>query len=570
MGFSNELKAKLKIEASKFIHKGLLYIEFEGDNDEVYANYNAARVLFGSELSENNIYKYDLLVEKIENISSNMFSFISQQINNMKDGILESFTTLVDFSVGKYRIKVSLVESLDDPSRRALMVTTTDRFFNTEHALQKDLLLRTFESETSTSGIGYGFITLDNDGCIHEVYMSRTTRKLLLLEDSNSILIGKDESKPFEKLLNSLSDKTLTRIANIRTGRYKSFTETIKIISDSDIFYREIIITLVDDYSDSLNRSKVAYVIKDSTDQVMLREESIEILDVYNMAIYTQYPLRNGYNLYPGRINSYGMFQVPIKRCKDGSLCFDEFRKHLALYNTPEVLERFDKYGEAIAKGEMNYDIMDINVKVNSRVRSYSLRRSIREIDDEGRVIKILVSFVDVSADLMKAKHLEKQLEIDILTKVKNRYSLFENHKLEKGTILYIDLDKFKQINDTYGHSEGDVYLQVASKILKEYANSFGADVYRIGGDEFIIFTSDIYSYDELKLICDGLVNAKNKYNNSQRYEHEIRFSFGADSSIENNNFLEALIVSSDKALYIAKKDKNRGYCIAEMEKNDK
>ncbi len=563
MVFSKQMIERLEMESFKFLHKGFIYLDFQVENEEVYANEKAARIFFSSDLNRSNVYKLSKLENKLYQSKNNMPEVITSQIEYLKEGILESFSAFLDFGYGSQRVKLSRVASLEDYTKFALVITISDGFYKDDHALQKDLLLRTFESESASSAIGYGFMTLENDNNLKDVYMSRAVKKLLFLKGNEDILVAKSEIKHFEDILNSVNSSTTKRIFNIRKGKYKSFTEIIKIFGDDDLYYREIIITLVEDYSDMFNRSKISYIIKDITDQVKLKEESIEILDVYNMAIYTQYPLKNGFNLYPGRINSYGMFQLPVKQCEDGSICFDDFKNHLELYNSPSVIDRFDKYGAAIMNGEIQYDIMDINLKISARVRLYSIRRSVREVDKNGNVVKILVSFVDVNADFIKVKHLEKQLEIDVLTQIKNRYSLIENHKASCGTLLYVDLDDFKQINDTFGHGEGDIYLQTTAVLLQEYANKVGADVFRIGGDEFIIFTNSIITNEQLKHMCDDLVDSKRQFNASQQYMHEIKFSFGAMSSLNDKMTLDTLLAISDKALYKAKKDKKLGYVIA-------
>ncbi len=564
MTFSKELRDKLEMESYKFLHKGFLYIDFQIDNDEIYANEKAAKIFFGPNFCGNKVYEQAKFRESLHAAKNNMYDIIKPQIEYVKQGILESFSAVLDFGYGNQRLKLSRVASLDDSNKFALIITISDGFFKDDHALQKDLLLRTFESETAITAIGYGFITIDGDNNIKDVYMNKAVKNLLFLKSTDDMLVERTEIEYFEDILNSVNKNTTQRIFNIRKGRYKSFTEIVKIFGDNDLYYREINISLAEDYSDTFNRSKIVYILKDATDQVKLKEESIEILDVYNMAIYSQYPQKNGLNLYPGRINSYGMFKLPLKLCDDGSLCFKEFKNHLMLYNSQDVINRFDEYGEAIMNGEIQYDIMDISLKINERVRNFLIRRSIREVDKNGNVVKVLVSFVDVNADYIRAEHLEKQLEIDVLTQIKNRYSLFENHRLSVGTLLYIDIDDFKKINDTYGHGEGDTYLQITANILQDYAKKINAEVFRIGGDEFIIFTTDIISYDELKVVCEGLENCKNQFNELNKYSHKIKFSFGAKASSNDEMTLEALLVIADDALYNAKGNKKLRYFIAD------
>lgn len=90
------------------------------------------------------------------------------------------------------------------------------------------------------------------------------------------------------------------------------------------------------------------------------------------------------------------------------------------------------------------------------------------------------------------AKSLGEQTKIDSLTKLKNREGLYEDtfqsiENQEPFTIIFIDLDDFKSVNDTFGHKVGDEYLRdFANYIKKEFQEIIG--FYRMSGDEFVIF----------------------------------------------------------------------------------
>ncbi len=93
-----------------------------------------------------------------------------------------------------------------------------------------------------------------------------------------------------------------------------------------------------------------------------------------------------------------------------------------------------------------------------------------------------------------------KQIDIDQLTGVGNRYKLEKDYKLlqknssENDTrigIGIIDLDYFKEVNDTYGHLQGDHYLKTISQIIKKVIKGAGG-IYRYGGDEFVVLLVDV------------------------------------------------------------------------------
>lgn len=118
--------------------------------------------------------------------------------------------------------------------------------------------------------------------------------------------------------------------------------------------------------------------------------------------------------------------------------------------------------------------------------------------------------------------------------------------------LLHIDLDRFKQINDTLGHAAGDAMLVHASKVLG--ANCRETDfVARIGGDEFIIVSSAGSTDDRLNALADRLVKEMRK---PTIYEgHECRFGVSIGVAVRRSADIDVkqLLINADIALYRAK-----------------
>lgn len=125
---------------------------------------------------------------------------------------------------------------------------------------------------------------------------------------------------------------------------------------------------------------------------------------------------------------------------------------------------------------------------------------------------------------------------IDRLSGVYNRRyldeyltSLSENKKnKEKGvtiTGVMVDMDKFKQINDVYGHHMGDEAISQVGKILRENIGKAGFAA-RYGGDEFIIITS-LLDTDSIEALMQKLTDAANESNASGEHPYELLFSYG-------------------------------------------
>ena len=108
--------------------------------------------------------------------------------------------------------------------------------------------------------------------------------------------------------------------------------------------------------------------------------------------------------------------------------------------------------------------------------------------------LALIASIVMTNIGVKRMKGLENRAYIDTLTGLQNRTAYYDynnelNKKLDEGradfSILMIDINWLKKMNDTYGHEQGNLYLQGAANLIRSV---FGDDhLYRIGGDEFVI-----------------------------------------------------------------------------------
>ena len=130
--------------------------------------------------------------------------------------------------------------------------------------------------------------------------------------------------------------------------------------------------------------------------------------------------------------------------------------------------------------------------------------------------------------------------------------------------ILYIDLDDFKRINDTLGHSVGDELLKTVAKRLDQcvraddYVARFGRgashlQLARLGGDEFTIMLRDLESADEATGIAERITTLLRKPVNHHGHEFVITPSIGIAIYPDDGNDIETLVKNADVAMYQAK-----------------
>ena len=118
--------------------------------------------------------------------------------------------------------------------------------------------------------------------------------------------------------------------------------------------------------------------------------------------------------------------------------------------------------------------------------------------------------------------------------------------------VIFLDLDSFKSINDTMGHSTGDNVLKMTAKRLSSCLRD-GDTIARFGGDEFLILITNIKKLEELKKITDRIIGAFDKCMHVQDIEYFMTASAGVAVYPMDGEDSETLIKNADTAMYEAK-----------------
>jgi diguanylate cyclase (GGDEF)-like protein len=156
---------------------------------------------------------------------------------------------------------------------------------------------------------------------------------------------------------------------------------------------------------------------------------------------------------------------------------------------------------------------------------------------------------------------LRRRSEFDLLTEIHNRFS-FEK-RLEAAVeeahanhatfgLIYVDLDEFKQVNDSYGHRAGDCYLQQAAQRMKHQLRP-GDMLARLGGDEFGILVHSVGSRTELEEIARRIGRCFESPFAIDGYQLCGSASLGAAIFPEDGDTKDTLLSAADAAMYVAK-----------------
>jgi diguanylate cyclase (GGDEF)-like protein len=217
----------------------------------------------------------------------------------------------------------------------------------------------------------------------------------------------------------------------------------------------------------------------------------------------------------------------------------------VATYERKQFLTQYD-----LTNRQLGYSLFIIILAI--LIISYYVFGSIQQ--DQTRL--------EISTKKLKIanKKLEHVSYVDSLTNLHNRryFNLVYDRELKQAkrensyiTFMMLDIDYFKQYNDTYGHIEGDVALKSVAKVLKETLKRPNDYVFRLGGEEFGVLLTKTDESNSAKLgrdICDSVRGRKIKHENSKVNEY-LTISIGIVCCVAD----EILISRSDEMLYEAK-----------------
>jgi diguanylate cyclase (GGDEF)-like protein len=158
---------------------------------------------------------------------------------------------------------------------------------------------------------------------------------------------------------------------------------------------------------------------------------------------------------------------------------------------------------------------------------------------------------------------LRHRSEFDLLTDVHNRFSLerrlkrqidLARHSAGIFGLIYIDLDRFKQINDLYGHHTGDLYLQAVAARLKQQLRP-GDLLARLGGDEFAALLPTVRNRAAVEEVVRRLKHCFNDPFVLEEHTVQGTASFGIALYPEDSASADSLLNAADAAMYIVKKN---------------
>jgi len=181
--------------------------------------------------------------------------------------------------------------------------------------------------------------------------------------------------------------------------------------------------------------------------------------------------------------------------------------------------------------------------------------------DADGKPLRVIGTHTDITAKKLDDELVWRQANYDALTGLPNR-RLFRDRlqqKLKKSrrtgqpiAVLFIDLDRFKDVNDTLGHPLGDLLLRQAAQRISACVRETDSTA-RLGGDEFILMVADLVDGKHVERVAQAIIGALAEPFHLDGETASVTASVGVALFPDDAKDVESLIKRADEAMYVAK-----------------
>ena len=194
---------------------------------------------------------------------------------------------------------------------------------------------------------------------------------------------------------------------------------------------------------------------------------------------------------------------------------------------------------------------------------------SMTPVKDEAGYIRAIIAIVqDINERKLLEDKLESMAHYDALTGLPNRALFFDRlsqaiaqTRRSQGqfALMFVDLDGFKAVNDTFGHDTGDALLKAVAEHLLECVRESDT-VARLGGDEFVVLVADVKSINTLAQVAQKILDTLAlSYDLGPQRIHSTA-SIGVSVYPDDHADPDLLLQYADNAMYEAKRSPGGGY----------
>ncbi|WP_071394105.1 EAL domain-containing protein [Bacillus tuaregi] len=238
-------------------------------------------------------------------------------------------------------------------------------------------------------------------------------------------------------------------------------------------------------------------------------------------------------------------------------------RKKDVIGKSISLLTNINSYIDQVLKEEKKFEDIQLSfIDMETNKNIVCLFDALPIYDQKENLIGALGQFRDITERFETEQKIQYMAHHDELTGLANR-RLFKHQYLkeiklahdsgEKLAIVFIDLDRFKYVNDTFGHSEGDILLQQVSHRLKECLVTERDLVARMGGDEFIFILPEKENSESIQSHAERILSCFDQPFMVSGFDIHISASLGIAIFPDNGKEFDSLMICADSAMYQAK-----------------
>lgn len=247
---------------------------------------------------------------------------------------------------------------------------------------------------------------------------------------------------------------------------------------------------------------------------------------------------------------------------------FENFSNTWLELTHPDDLNMYDETLNNYFEKKTPYFICEYRLKTkdNDYIWVSTRGKAIRE--SNGNIIKMAGSHTNITDKKLAEEKINHLAYYDSVTDLANRTHFEEKlnrcideTRLYKGMfgLIYLDLDNFKNVNDTLGHAFGDILLKHVAELIKKHV---GKDdiVARLSGDEFAIITPRLYALDKINFLAEKI---KDEFQNPfllSDHEVYVTVSMGIAIYPTDGEDQQTLLKNADTAMYCAKENGKNSY----------
>ena len=229
----------------------------------------------------------------------------------------------------------------------------------------------------------------------------------------------------------------------------------------------------------------------------------------------------------------------------------------------------YKKFCQKLGEGQ---EIIEVQFRMKDRLGEYiwCQVKGKTIYSEDGRPLRVIGTIININIHKREQEELEYRATRDPLTGVYNKQAIkkkvdmfIKGNKSEKHALLFIDFDNFKNVNDNFGHIQGDkILVKLADKIKKVFND--GEFVSRFGGDEFVVFIGSYDSFSEVRRKTRLLLEAMDTNYKKDGKTIELSGSIGVSIYPENGNNYSQLVECADQACYKVKANGKNNICFYE------